>query len=361
MQRLSRKILVVALLCTASMFNANAWASLSARMDDRMGVQAHAIQLASLRQGMSEFRNVLDKARNVPVLVSMITQLDPNATDLRGRTIADDFRDYVLSRDELSQVSNEMDALDRALSFKDAGEGQVHAQELFDLLSPLDSRRASIAMYWDSQRDVQREQRMWIHSLERNHLNINMLHNKAVVDAEAHLRTVLLNDSPVKESWQDAMKEYISALIDDRNNMARHVGFVHANNSKDAAVSVPASGAQTVVAVPVKSGAFVQAKLKHPLPNLDDYYPAQCQRNGEEGIVILAIQIDKNGTPIGADITGSSGSDSLDDAALVFFKKLTFEPARMDQNPVSTSIRLPINFKLDERRDYASKKEGSTK
>ena len=93
---------------------------------------------------------------------------------------------------------------------------------------------------------------------------------------------------------------------------------------------------------------FTQARLKQPIPNLDDYFPASCKRKGEEGVVILSIKVDRNGSPISAGVVASSGSDILDGAALAFYEKLKFDPANRDGTAVDTTIKLPVNFQLEQ-------------
>jgi TonB family protein len=76
-------------------------------------------------------------------------------------------------------------------------------------------------------------------------------------------------------------------------------------------------------------------------------YPSRCRRLGQEGSVVLEIQVLAGGKCGWARVIKSSGIKALDDAALRFAKKqATFEPAMRGGKPVDSVICLPYRFKL---------------
>lgn len=86
-------------------------------------------------------------------------------------------------------------------------------------------------------------------------------------------------------------------------------------------------------------------RLKNPAPP----YPYAAIRQGQEGVVILAVSIDKAGRPLRVDVTQSSGFLLLDQSALRTVRRWTFDPAHIGFLPVQSSILVPIRFVLDER------------
>lgn len=101
-------------------------------------------------------------------------------------------------------------------------------------------------------------------------------------------------------------------------------------------------------AVPMES-AVSQARfdadyLKNPAPP----YPPLSRRMGEEGKVILRVQVSAEGLAEAAEIKTSSGSLRLDEAALRTVQRWRFIPAKRGDSPVASSVLVPIIFKLEQ-------------
>ena len=73
-------------------------------------------------------------------------------------------------------------------------------------------------------------------------------------------------------------------------------------------------------------------------------YPRIALKNGIEGTVILKVKVDKQGTPYKVEISQSSGSDMLDNAALRAARKCKFSPAINNGNPVESTAYLFYKF-----------------
>lgn len=83
--------------------------------------------------------------------------------------------------------------------------------------------------------------------------------------------------------------------------------------------------------------------LNQPAPE----YPAAAQRSGQEGTVIVRVDVDANGSPVDVEIAQSSRSRDLDRAALRAVRGWTFEPAIRDGQPVASSVQVPVDFRLE--------------
>ncbi|WP_101924812.1 MULTISPECIES: energy transducer TonB [Luteimonas] len=77
-------------------------------------------------------------------------------------------------------------------------------------------------------------------------------------------------------------------------------------------------------------------------------YPPAAARNREEGTVVLLVQVDANGRPSDVSVETSSRSRDLDRAAVEAVRGWTFEPAIEGGKPVASSVRVPVEFTLDE-------------
>ncbi len=97
------------------------------------------------------------------------------------------------------------------------------------------------------------------------------------------------------------------------------------------------------------SGAQIAARpnyLRNPAPR----YPEASRKNGEEGLVILAVNVSPAGRPVTVELFGSSGYERLDRAAVDAVRRWIFEPARLGPLPVASMVKVPVRFRLNEQR-----------
>ena len=78
-------------------------------------------------------------------------------------------------------------------------------------------------------------------------------------------------------------------------------------------------------------------------------YPRISQRRGEEGTVVLSIQVMQNGRAGKVSIIESSGSKRLDEAAIKAAKKSTYKPAEQFGRPIESTLIQPLTFKLTQQ------------
>jgi protein TonB len=80
--------------------------------------------------------------------------------------------------------------------------------------------------------------------------------------------------------------------------------------------------------------------------SLEDYWPLESKRLGEEGLVMASLRISTTGCAIAAAISGSSGSERLNEAVMQCYETVDFIPAEIDGMPAESTPTLPIIFKL---------------
>lgn len=98
-------------------------------------------------------------------------------------------------------------------------------------------------------------------------------------------------------------------------------------------------------AVPRGSSAVVEARpdyLSNPPPD----YPAQAQRQGWTGTVVLRVRVDADGHARDVRLVTSAGRRILDDAARKAVLGWRFAPARRNGAPVASWVDVPIRFEL---------------
>jgi len=88
---------------------------------------------------------------------------------------------------------------------------------------------------------------------------------------------------------------------------------------------------------------FNAAYLNNPAPD----YPSVSQRLGEQGLVLLRVQVTADGAADSVELQTGSGSDRLDQAAREAVKKWRFVPAKRGEQPVSASVTVPVSFSIE--------------
>lgn len=87
----------------------------------------------------------------------------------------------------------------------------------------------------------------------------------------------------------------------------------------------------------------VPLRDQNPAPR----YPANALRNGENGTVLVRVEVDANGMPAGVALVQRSGSRDLDRAAMETVRRWRFQPAQREGRAVSGSVVIPIEFKTN--------------
>lgn len=82
--------------------------------------------------------------------------------------------------------------------------------------------------------------------------------------------------------------------------------------------------------------------LNNPAP----YYPLAEKRKGVQGKVLLNVAVKVDGTPATVEISRSSGSSALDEAALDAVRQWKFVPARRGGQFVQANVIVPVEFKI---------------
>jgi len=109
--------------------------------------------------------------------------------------------------------------------------------------------------------------------------------------------------------------------------------------------------AEPIVAAPptqMQTGPVtLSSELSVSCPKLSaPTYPAISRRMGEEGKLVLRVELDENGRIDNAKVINSSGYERLDDAALTAVKSWQCNPSLRNGQPVRAVALQPFNFVL---------------
>lgn len=108
-------------------------------------------------------------------------------------------------------------------------------------------------------------------------------------------------------------------------------------------VAVESRTSPVPVDAPATPPLFNAAYLRNPAP----VYPAAARRSGDQGKVMLKVLVSTEGASLRVELDQSSGSKSLDGAALEAVKGWRFVPARRGTQNIEAWVRVPVVFKLE--------------
>ena len=111
-------------------------------------------------------------------------------------------------------------------------------------------------------------------------------------------------------------------------------------------VSLPIQVESVSPPATVLDGGVPADYLLNPKP----VYPLASRRRREEGVVVLAVQLDREGVPGRIQIMQSSKFQMLDEAAVRAVNQWRFTPARLGRVAVTSQIQVPIRFKLSDSK-----------
>jgi protein TonB len=88
----------------------------------------------------------------------------------------------------------------------------------------------------------------------------------------------------------------------------------------------------------------------HPVAGMESdrppAYPESARRRGQQGRVVLRVNVSAEGMPVAVTVAESSGYASLDAAALAAVQQWRFVPATKGTTPVPAVAEVPVRFRL---------------
>lgn len=112
-------------------------------------------------------------------------------------------------------------------------------------------------------------------------------------------------------------------------------------------VPTPPEPSPATIVTPEQKGALTEV-LPNYLRNPSPVYPRAARERGEQGTVLLDVEVLSSGSCGQARILHSSGYEILDDAARHTIATWRFRPARRAGVPVTVWVEIPVTFRLEE-------------
>lgn len=99
------------------------------------------------------------------------------------------------------------------------------------------------------------------------------------------------------------------------------------------------------VAAP-QAGELAPGGQPVPLPDQPaPQYPPEALRRGDQGTVVVRVDVDATGVPSGVSVLQHSGSRELDQAAMDAVRRWRFRPAQRDGQAIVGTVDVPFDFK----------------
>jgi TonB family protein len=243
--------------------------------------------------------------------------------DIRGRLVSQDLRDFIQSTE-------------KDLSLMPPGGGPNQREQLINAEK---QRFEWLHAYWSEYPALMHNRDLWSDFLERNHLPATTPHEATVTNAENALLGVLA-ERPSAE-WAEQARVLRKAYIEERSQMIKRgwPGKPPMPNLIPRVRPCPVSSVSTTGTAHPKIGLSTRP--------LDELWPPQSKRLGEEGLVLATLRISTTGCVIAMAIVGSSGSEMLDSTVLQYFESTEFIPADIGGKAIESTVTVPVVFKLN--------------
>ena len=230
------------------------------------------------------------------------------------------------------QMSDDMEALIGAartqLSTPGASEDQI--------ATDLAQRSLVFWNYWHQSARLRHQIALWSSFLVRNRRAPDTAHSDLVTSQQQALAETTMSGLPTAE-WAERTARLSDAMEQERLQSIRQMALTEADYHPRVS-ACPASAATT-------SGTD-QVKIVPPKHAPDEFYPRESQQLEEQGRVILSARVASSGCANSVAIAMSSGSESLDDAALRYFETMEFLPAQAQGVAIGAQKSLAVVFKF---------------
>jgi TonB family protein len=241
-------------------------------------------------------------------------------------TVGADIRGHRLSQDVHEFYDNQRTralAVPMGSSSAEALQGQQ--QQQFQALQD----------YWRNYPMLTHNRDLWRDFLSRNQMPPGTPHDSSVTRAETALLAALASGIPSPE-WSSLAKALRIAYIEERSRLAKSSNITPLRYRARTSPCPPPADVTSKKSTP---------SFRRTNRSLEDYWPFESKRLGEEGTVKISMHISATGCALDAAIWGSSGSEMLDEAVLQFFETIDFYPAEVDGKATESTAAIPIVFK----------------
>jgi TonB family protein len=253
--------------------------------------------------------------------------------DARGRSLADDLNDNLLTDAVYGKVTTQRSIAIAALNQGNAIQAEQALNNTQSLISQQRAALERVYTYWRTLYALRFQREEWQQLQARYAQLHNIARDPDALELEAKFDQLIkanqmLSAIDVAGSLQQAYAtERIAAIrgIDTTSDW------------------LPRLTECPIAAEPTRGDE--NPHFARSTSNINDYYPPLANFANLEGNVVLKLRINANGCVVAAGIEHTSGIALLDDAALQWIETAVFSPAARAGQAISAETQIRVTFK----------------
>jgi TonB family protein len=259
--------------------------------------------------------------------------------DARGRTLAQDIADWVLTDDARRLLDG--DNAVRESPRRSVRSASVPPNSPLSL-EELQRRLSLIGVYWLQQPTLRRQRALWLLALDSAPREKADASRVRVASLESRLQQDLAPTMTLDELKHEIMM-LTSAYDWERGVLVAFAPDIHgATLDRPPDLPCPAPETRDPGSVPTHG----LRAIKKPVAS--DFYPRNARQDRLTGKVLVEVTVDATGCGRRFEIVRSSGAPALDEAALELAAHVEYGFAERDGKPIEAVARMPVNFLLSD-------------
>jgi protein TonB len=152
--------------------------------------------------------------------------------------------------------------------------------------------------------------------------------------------------APAKPANPEPVEELPEPAIDSEIPLPATVEEVKPEPAEVPQESIPMESLESIEqdgSMEEDKGSVTEAQIKSECAPV---YPGMSRRRGEEGVVVLSVDVSVSGKGSNIKVIQSSGHTRLDKAAVKALSKTRFSPAMQFDRPITSTLTQTFNFRL---------------
>lgn len=175
----------------------------------------------------------------------------------------------------------------------------------------------------------------------------SLIPSKPVVINQQAIQVSFVAPSANEEKNENLSHKKSVMVIEHKNSIKQKQSAKEKEEGDESKIAgKETSGRVDLRAIATKSAESEPVFNANYLNNPAPFYPVAAKRQGVQGKVLLSVLVKIDGTPALVQISHSSGSHDLDEAALDAVRQWKFIPARSRGHFVQASVVVPVEFKI---------------
>jgi TonB family protein len=277
--------------------------------------------------------------------------------DARGRTIADDLNEWVVTEDARVQLTSFGTEAERQYRAGNGNQAGATLESGRALIEEHERRLSLVNHYWQQTVPLNRHRDLWLRVVDQAPEDLAARSRERMHLLEA----ALVENYSASTTWE-ALTGQIEALKGGYNQERVKLAVLVGEQRVAAGDTPPPR--ERFRPCPEKSEARVSSSASADRPTqilkdppAEQFYPASARKYEISGKVTLHLTITATGCMVQSQVIRSSGAPELDDAAIALAEYTEFLPALRAGRPIESRPDRTVNFMFEneERKAEASK------